>query len=422
MSARKKIIVGGSDVVGIDIVIPKIEFLTEKLKNYPENLKSALKVFDKLEDIICRGKIPGDKYSGTEQDREKLYPLLKDFQKAIEPAGIETVFVGTTIANKLHYLKCIGDNKVEAVLFSAVGDDAHGKTIKKTLGTNNITLKDLGEETANTRVNFAMFAKDSSNRIINKLPFEAPKYFYDLQTQISNAKSCDIYLLEASQIQYFKNSDEFIEFLHAVKESGTKLVFAYPTDRKFFIDEDEFKKGERRKALRTDYIKGFKAAHELSSLITCNETEAIWATGKPFFNDKVKSENDPEFKQALRKMTKNIGAADMLVTAGEHGMFVFNSHYSQYHKVGKVEIVNNAGAGDCAAAMAVYGLMVAEQSSYRLINTADLIEKACNIKLQSAQTQVPQAIFRIGINGKVPTFGEVEDISPPNKDIEIGKQ
>jgi sugar/nucleoside kinase (ribokinase family) len=421
MNSRKKIIVGGSDVVGIDIVIPKIEFLTEKLKNYPENLKTALEIFDKLEEIICADKKPGDKYSGTEQDREKLNPLLKEFQKAIEPSGIETVFVGTTIANKLHYLKCIADNQVEAVLFSAVSDDTHGKTIKKTLARNEITLKDLGEETTNTRVNFCMFPKGSSNRIINKLPFEAPEYFYDLDKQISNAKSCDIYLLEASQIQYFKNSDDFIEFLHAVKESGTKLVFAYPTDRKFFIDKEKLTDGYRRNALKTDYIKGFKAAHELSNLITCNETEAIWASGKPFYKEKVTDENDNHLRMALRKMKRNIGAADMLVTAGEHGLFIFNSHYSHYHKVGKVEIVNNAGAGDCAAAMAVYGLLVAEQNSYRLVNTAELIEKACNIKLQSAQTQVPQAIFRIGMNGKIPSFGEVEDISPPNKEIQKGK-
>lgn len=421
MNSRKKIIVGGSDVVGIDIVIPKIEFLTEKLKNYPENLKTALEIFDKLEEIICANKKPGDKYSGTEEDREKLTTLLKEFQKAIEPSGIETVFVGTTIANKLHYLKCIADNKVETVLFSAVSDDTHGKTIKKTLARNEITLKDLGEETTNTRVNFCMFPKGSSNRIINKLPFEAPDYFYDLEKQISNAKSCDIYLLEASQIQYFKNSDDFIEFLHAVKEAGTKLVFAYPTDRKFFIDEDEEKKGHRRKALKTDNIKGFKAAHELSSLITCNETEAIWAAGKPFYKCKVADENDPELRFALRKMKKNIGSADMLVTAGEHGLFAFNNNYSQYHKVQEVEIVNNAGAGDCAAAMAVYGLLVKEQNSYRLIDTAKLIEDACAIKLQSAQTQVPPAIFRIGMNGKVPSFGEVEDISPPNKERQIGK-
>jgi sugar/nucleoside kinase (ribokinase family) len=149
-----------------------------------------------------------------------------------------------------------------------------------------------------------------------------------------------------------------------------------------------------------------------------NESEAIWFSGRPRFRGEVKRKDDEHLVKALEKYQEVLDKypdKTLVVTAGAVGAFIIRKDFDTFTPgIDIKQIVNKAGAGDCAAAMAIYELLINNKTiTPDVVNdAADLLVRGCTIKIQCPDTQVDMSLMRDLLKGKTPTQGVVDIVVP----------
>ncbi len=382
----KKKIWGSIDTPSLDYVIPKWEIISGKLSDKSERDKAS-GIYDEIVTSL-KGRKPGEKFTVEKSEVKNLRKLALELEKIIEPLGLSVRSAGGTGNNKLYYTKAILGDAIKARLFGTVGDDDRGQIILKQAKVNGIEVADTGEHLNYTREILLITPKGENDRIGAKFPYKEPKVFHNVSKLIEFAKTCDFFYLESSLIKFI-GAEGFKKFVDEVSANGTKIIFAPPTDKAFFIDKNN-------KPIRSN-IEALYYAGEKANMITMNETETIHYAGRPLFKASVTGRNDKNLTTAIdliRKEFRKFAEKLALITVGKHGMIGVTKEFETSVDAALIEkIVNTVGAGDSAAATVAAIIYGGEFKGF----SKTLVEKAMKLASKVSAAVIGQNPAQIGV-------------------------
>lgn len=400
----------GCDTPVLDIVTPKFELLESVFGKDSISIKHVRNNYEKLSEIIYKGRKTGDKYTGTEDQYMLSKPVINDLDNILKGTGVKLYQGGGTVLNKLKALFNLMDGKLKATNYGSYGKDEAGETLLDLIADTGVRIENFSEHQQKTRINIAFTPIGENDRVIYKRPYEAAKFFSNHNFQIEICSEKDLCLMEASQIQ-FLGAEKMAKVQQKVLKSGTLCPFSPPTDSKFILDGHQLKK---------DNIRCYGQLYRNSTAVSMNELEAIAAAGNPRFAGEIENRNDPKFRRAIKILQEALQKDDcvdkhVLITAGKHGLVIISKEHIVERDAPKVEVMSKTGVGDHGAAALIKVACIDNKkvSLQSMEDAADLVTRTCAVKLQSTLTHIPLEDFQLAMKGQTRSNGDVNTINPP---------
>lgn len=371
---------GAIDTPSIDYVIPKWDVIESKVDD-KNKLEEASSIYDDILLNLSNANLPGSKFTIDQKTADICRDLVFKLEDILAGTDLVIRRAGGTGYRKLFYSKLILKDKIEAKLFGAAGNDKTGRELRSMIAKNNISLVDSSEFLPHTREALLITRKHSKDRIAAKFPYKEAEFFHDEKKLLEHTKGCNHFYLESSLIK-FLGKDKFIDLCKKLSENKTKIIYAPPTDRSFFIDKNGLP--------LNDNIQAFRLAAKYADIITMNELEAIWYIGDVNFNGRISGRDDPNLVKAISSIKKLLQKYDdklVLVTVGEYGMIGITKDFTTEKDARKVDmIINTVGAGDSSAA-AVACVMCEANFIINKNSVEKALNKACDISAYVIQNQ-----------------------------------